>query len=203
MPSSKGTADYGGTNSGDTAFIIICGALVLLMALPGIVLFYGCRPRRRFSCSRGNAAAATTFAVMWPLRRGRRFARAPRPVARLPFYAHASCVLNSSMCRWSHRLQEMHVHLHSNLCRCQLDLHNLADVRLLACLWAQLGWHKERLHWRRQHVLVLGRRQGYPLHSCLPACKIIICLPVCNFALSSELDRGRRSEACEFCIAST
>jgi hypothetical protein len=41
MPSSKGSADYGGNDSGDTAFIIICGALVLLMALPGIVLFYG------------------------------------------------------------------------------------------------------------------------------------------------------------------
>jgi hypothetical protein len=41
MPSSKGSADYGGTDSGDTAFIIICGTLVLLMALPGIVLFYG------------------------------------------------------------------------------------------------------------------------------------------------------------------
>jgi hypothetical protein len=37
----------------------------------------------------------------------------------------------------------------------------------------------------------------------LPACKIIICLPVCNVALSSELDRGRRSEACVLCIAST
>ena len=35
-------AHAGGTpDSGDTAFIIICGALVLLMALPGIVLFYG------------------------------------------------------------------------------------------------------------------------------------------------------------------
>ena len=65
------------------------------------------------------------------------------------------------------------------------------------------GWHKERVHWRRQHVLVLGRRQGYSLLSCLPACKIIICLPVCNFALSSELDRGRRAEACVCCIAST
>ena len=38
--------------------------------------------------------------------------------------------------RWAHRLQEMYVNLHSDLCRCQLDLHNLADVRLLTCLWA-------------------------------------------------------------------
>ena len=105
--------------------------------------------------------------------------------------------------RWAHWLQEINVHLPSDLCHCQLDLHNLADVRLFACLWVELGWHKKRVHWRRQLVLVLGRRQGYPLLSCLPACKIIICLPVCNFALSSELDRGRRSEACVPCIAST
>jgi hypothetical protein len=53
MPSSKGTADYGGTNSGDTAFIIICGALVLLMALPGIVVFYGAAaPVALFACVR-------------------------------------------------------------------------------------------------------------------------------------------------------
>ncbi len=29
-----------GLDSGDTAFIIICGALVLMMTLPGLVLFY-------------------------------------------------------------------------------------------------------------------------------------------------------------------
>jgi ammonia channel protein AmtB len=45
-----------------------------------------------------------------------------------------------------------------------------------------------------------GDGKGIPF---FPACKIIICLPVCNFALSSELDRGRRAEACVCCIAST
>ena len=35
-------AHAGGTpDSGDTAFIIICGALVLMMTLPGLMLFYG------------------------------------------------------------------------------------------------------------------------------------------------------------------
>jgi hypothetical protein len=138
MPSSKGSADYGGNNSGDTAFIIICGCLVLLMALPGIVLFYGRLPRPSFLLAFG-----------WPRSGGRTFrsdvaaapraglrARAPRPVAHVPFGAHASYVLNVSSGRWTHRLQEMHVHMHSDLCRCQLDLHNLADVRLLACVWA-------------------------------------------------------------------
>lgn len=40
------------------------------------------------------------------------------------------------------------------------------------------------------------------LHFCLPALKIISCLPDCNFVLASELDRGRRAEACVCCIAS-
>jgi hypothetical protein len=70
MPSSKGSADYGGTDSGDTAFIIICGSLVLLMALPGIVLFYGRWPLPRPFLARVHAGAAAPFAVMWPLRAG-------------------------------------------------------------------------------------------------------------------------------------
>ena len=97
------------------------------------------RPRHR-SCSpaAGHATAAAPLAVMWPLRRGRRFASAQtgraRAILRTCFWrSKLVCV---SPGRWAHRLQELHVHLHSDLCRCQLDLRNLAGVRLLACLWA-------------------------------------------------------------------
>ena len=53
MPSSVGSADYVGTDSGNTSFIINCSALVLLMALPGIVVFYGAAaPVALFACVR-------------------------------------------------------------------------------------------------------------------------------------------------------
>jgi hypothetical protein len=255
MPSSVGSADYVGTDSGNTSFIINCSALVLLMALPGIMVFYGaaapvalfarvrlaspsiCRESpvadRQEACAQnGTRATRSGCARANPRQRrsgphrcegcGRRrgqseasltSARAGLAPGTRRCLSQAVCASSRSaslrakrVCvapgRWAQWLQEIHVHLSSDLCHCQLDLHNLADVRLFACLWVELGWHKERVHWRRQLVLVLGRRQGYPLLSCLPACKIIICLPVCNISLSSELDRGRRAEACVCCIAS-
>ena len=183
MPSSKGSADYGGTDSGDTAFIIICGSLVLLMALPGIVLFYGRWPppspfllacgwprdggrtlgsdvaaapraalRERADWSRAWHSVHILFAdarpaicdrCWWQSEGTLAWARAEafaRDLAR-PFASSRSASQRAKLVcvapgRWAHRLQEMYVNLHSDLCRCQLDLHYLADVRVLACLWA-------------------------------------------------------------------
>ena len=53
----------GTPDSGDTAFIIICSALVLMMTLPGLMLFYG--------------ALAAPVAVFARLRLGTR--RRPHP----------------------------------------------------------------------------------------------------------------------------
>ena len=44
------------SDTGDTAWILISSALVLLMTLPGLALFYGGRVRAKNVLSRCNAA---------------------------------------------------------------------------------------------------------------------------------------------------
>jgi hypothetical protein len=205
MPSSKGSADYGGTDSGDTAFIIICGTLVLLMALPGIVLFYG----------RWPPPSPFLLACGWPRDGGRTLgsdvaaapgggaSRARRLVARVPFCAHASGVLNSSVFLLAGGL--------TGFKNCTSTcIQTFAVASLISVTWLVFGYSLAFGHnWDGTKNDFIGGAnmfwfwgdgKGIPF---FPACKIIICLPVCNFALSSELDRGRRAEACVCCIAST
>ena len=192
MPSSKGSADYVGTDSGNTSFIINCSALVLLMALPGIVVFYGaaapvawfarvrlaspmiCKSPvadRQEACAQDGTRATLSGCARakprpWRSAASLRRVRPPQSEASLTSAraglapgtrsclsqavcasSHSTLLRAKRVCvalgRWAHWLQEVHVHLPSDLCHCQLDLHNLADVRLFACLWVELGWHKE------------------------------------------------------------
>ena len=39
-----------GIDTGDTAFILVCSCLVLMMTIPGLALFYGAFCRRGRSC---------------------------------------------------------------------------------------------------------------------------------------------------------
>ena len=55
-----------GLDSGDTAFIIICGALVMMMTLPGLVLFYS------------NLSLSLPFSLTTPFWRGAGCAGRPR-----------------------------------------------------------------------------------------------------------------------------
>ncbi|MBP5789662.1 MAG: ammonium transporter [Neisseriaceae bacterium] len=54
-------------NSGDTAFILICSVLVLLMTVPGIALFYGGMSRKKnvLNTMMMSFSAACTACVLW------------------------------------------------------------------------------------------------------------------------------------------
>ena len=67
ITSSPAVAATGGINTGDTAWVLVCTALVLLMTIPGLTLFYGGMVRKKniLSTMMQSFALCALISVVW------------------------------------------------------------------------------------------------------------------------------------------
>ena len=67
MTSSPAVAATAGINTGDTAWVLVCTALVLLMTIPGLTLFYGGMVRKKniLSTMMQSFALCALISVVW------------------------------------------------------------------------------------------------------------------------------------------